>query len=319
MDSLNAQLPGISWLTMPDGYALRLTCFLADTPRAVLVLHPAMGILQRYYRPFAEFMTRQGFSVVTYDYRGVGASAPARLTPDFEAGFSQLASDAGQVMNSVREGFPALPLGAIGHSIGGLFPLMTPQNYLIDAYLTVGTQLADPADFGPGRWSRLKTSTLWFGLLPLLTRCYGYFPGRQFKTGFADMPAHFVYELSLRKRYAAIGDFLTRVNAEDHHRSLRCAMLALAATDDPVCTERAMDRLRTQMPNTRFEQWRIQPAEVGGQAIGHIRFFSPAFAQTLWPIAANWFDQQFPACKPIAVPAQNERRFSTVAQTVPIS
>lgn len=306
MQSPDAQSTDTTWLRMPDGHALRLTCFLADTPRAVLVLHPAMGILQPYYRPFAGFMARQGFNVVTYDYRGVGASAPTRLTSDFKAGFCQLASDSGQVMAAVRERFPDLRLGAIGHSIGGLFPLMTPQNHLIDAYLTVGTQLADPADFGPGRWSRLKTSALWFGLLPLLTRCYGYFPGQRFRTGLADMPAHFVYELNLRKRHAPISDFLARVNAEDHHRSLRCHMLALAATDDPICTERAMNRLRSQMPGTQLEQRRIRPDEVGAKAIGHIRFFSPAFTQTLWPIAADWFSYQFPIRKSTPLTNQNE-------------
>jgi len=76
----------------------------------VLVLHPARGISQRYCRPFAKFITGHGFSVVTYDYRGVGESGPARLTPDFEAGFRQLASKAGQVMAYVYHAFSALPL-----------------------------------------------------------------------------------------------------------------------------------------------------------------------------------------------------------------
>lgn len=291
----DAQRPDTVWLTVPDGYKLCLTYYLATRPRAVLVLYPAMGILQRYYRSFAESMTQQGFSVVTYDYSGVGTSAPLRLTPGLEAGFSQLASDAGHVMTHVCQAFPALPLGVIGHSIGGLFPLMTPHNHLIRAYLMVGTQVAHSADFGPGRWSRMKTRALWFGVLPLLTRCFGYFPGQRFRTGLADMPAHFVYELNLCRRYGALTDFLARVNARDHHHSLTCRLLALAATDDPICTERAMNRLREQIPGALLEERRIRPAEVGGQAIGHIRFFSRAFARTLWPLAADRFNREFPA------------------------
>jgi predicted alpha/beta hydrolase len=283
--------PGVCWLQMPDDYALQLRVFPATMPRAVLVVHPAMGISQRYYAPFAWFMAQQGFTVITYDYRGMGASAPPQLRPDFAVGFRQLAHDAGQVLAYVYHAFPTLPLGAIGHSIGGLFPLMTPHNHLLDSFLMVGTQLADPTDFGPGWWPRFRTSLLWFGVLPLLTRCYGYFPGRQFRLGLGNLPARFVTELSQRRHREPIHDFLARVGSTDHHQTLRCPMLAVAATDDPICTERAMRRLRQQMPGKTLEQRRIRPIEVGATAIGHVRFFSRSFAKTLWPIAADWFNQ----------------------------
>jgi|GEM_PF-6355528 len=59
---------------------------------------------------------------------------------------------------------------SIGHSIGELSPLMTPHNHLLDSFLMVGMQLADPSDFWPGWWPRQKMRALWFGLLLLLTR-----------------------------------------------------------------------------------------------------------------------------------------------------
>jgi predicted alpha/beta hydrolase len=292
-------------LTMPDGYSVHLTRFQPLHPRAVLVLHPAMGIIQRYYYPFARFMAQEGFVVITYDYRGMGASAPMRLNRSFKAGFRQLADDAGQIIVYAYHAFPNWPLGAIGHSMGGLFPLMTPHNRLLDSFLMVGTQLADPADFGPGWWLRLKTQLLWFAILPLLTRWFGYFPGNRFRLGLTDMPAQFVQELNRRRPHQPITDFLHDVGATDHHHSLQCPVLAMAATDDPICTKQAMARLWRQMTGCQVVQHRVRPSDVGAKTIGHIRFFSRTFAHKLWPIAAEWFNRDFYATATIGSDAQS--------------
>ena len=45
---IDTQKPDVAWLTISDGYKLSLTYILTPRPRAVLVLYPAMGILQRY-------------------------------------------------------------------------------------------------------------------------------------------------------------------------------------------------------------------------------------------------------------------------------
>ena len=44
-----------------------------------MLIVPAMGCGQDYYRPFASWLATQGFTVATFDYRGTGLSRPQAL------------------------------------------------------------------------------------------------------------------------------------------------------------------------------------------------------------------------------------------------
>ncbi|MEY4170718.1 MAG: hypothetical protein RLZ94_1791, partial [Actinomycetota bacterium] len=66
-------------VTAPDGYVLGATRYPADDPRARIVMAGATGVPQRFYRHFAEYAAARGYDVITFDYRGVGESAPASL------------------------------------------------------------------------------------------------------------------------------------------------------------------------------------------------------------------------------------------------
>ncbi|MBO0934554.1 alpha/beta hydrolase family protein [Fibrella aquatilis] len=278
-----------------DGYPLGVTLFAAPQPRAVLLVNTAVGISQRYYRPFAQYMAQHHFTTITYDYRGVGKSAPPRLTVDFAGGFRQLVTDTECLMQYAQSQCPGLPLGLIGHSIGGILPLLTPENRKLDAMFTVGTQMAYPPDFGPGWWDNVKLRFQWFMLMPLLTRCYGYFPGERLKLGFADIPAQFVHEIAMRRHYENIFDFLAELNLPSHHLNLICPTLAFSATDDPLCTPMAMTRLYSQLANAPVQYQRLNPADIGADSIGHTRFFRRDLGRVLWPMAANWFTRQLVA------------------------
>src|SRR5689334_25085530 len=48
-------------------------------PKASVVVPAAMGVVQNFYARFAEWLAAQGYCVITFDYRGVGLSAPSSL------------------------------------------------------------------------------------------------------------------------------------------------------------------------------------------------------------------------------------------------
>ena len=61
-----------------DGYALHGTLWSPDAPpRALVLIHPATAVPERLYAGFARFLTERGFAALTYNYRGIGASARA--------------------------------------------------------------------------------------------------------------------------------------------------------------------------------------------------------------------------------------------------
>jgi predicted alpha/beta hydrolase len=61
-----------------DGYSLGATLFAPVAPKGVVV-NAAMGVKRGFYARFGAHLAARGFTVVTYDYRGIGDSRPARL------------------------------------------------------------------------------------------------------------------------------------------------------------------------------------------------------------------------------------------------
>src|SRR5437588_221115 len=63
-----------------DGYRLGATLFrpAAGNGRA-LQINAAAGVKQEYYGKFAAYLAERGFSVLTFDYRGIGRSGSFRL------------------------------------------------------------------------------------------------------------------------------------------------------------------------------------------------------------------------------------------------
>lgn len=63
-----------------DGYPLRGTLWRPDAePSALVLIHPATAVPERLYAGFARYLTERGFAALTYNYRGIDASRPARL------------------------------------------------------------------------------------------------------------------------------------------------------------------------------------------------------------------------------------------------
>src|SRR3954465_1875769 len=59
-------------LRAADGHAIGATVF-GNGPRAALIM-PATGVPQSYYAKYAAYLAERGFTVLTFDYRGIGRS-----------------------------------------------------------------------------------------------------------------------------------------------------------------------------------------------------------------------------------------------------
>ncbi|WP_256122102.1 serine aminopeptidase domain-containing protein, partial [Burkholderia sp. A2] len=103
-----------------DGYVLHGTLWSPDaTPRALVLIHPATAVPERLYAGFARFLTERGFAALTYDYRGIGASRPARLGALRARMRDWMELDVGAATAWARHTHEGLPLLAVGHSVGG--------------------------------------------------------------------------------------------------------------------------------------------------------------------------------------------------------
>ncbi|HYD96032.1 MAG TPA: alpha/beta fold hydrolase [Noviherbaspirillum sp.] len=276
-----------------DGFTLAATRFVpAAAPKAVVVLPCAMGIRQDFYFPFAQFLAQQGFAVLTFDYRGAGASVPEKhrrslrgLQADL---FIWAERDYNAALRVAKEWQRNLPLLVVGHSLGGQLPGLLPDRDLIDGILTVAA--------GSGYWRhnvpKLKRYVwfMWYVAVPLCTPLFGYFPGKRLRM-VGDLPRGVVYQWS---RWCRHPDYVVDGKGRlirDGFDRIRVPVLSLSFTDDELLSRKSIDRLHGIYRNAPVERRHIAPADVQARRIGHFGFFRPEFRTTLWRQAQEWLEQ----------------------------
>src|SRR5699024_7525054 len=99
------QIAGTLWL--PDGAI-----------SGAVTIHPATAVRERLYAGFATYLTEHGFAVLTYDYRGTGASGNPKSHRNVRMR-DWMGHDVPAAADWMRERFPAAPHLAVGHSVGG--------------------------------------------------------------------------------------------------------------------------------------------------------------------------------------------------------
>lgn len=279
-----------------DGYVLHGHVWAHAQPcasRPVVVVNPATAVLSRYYARFAAYLHAAGCEVLTYDYRGIGGSRPARLR-GFRAGWIEWGSlDFEGALREVQRRFAGQPILVAAHSAGGLALGLAPSNHLVTRAFTMGAQFAHWRDYAPGQ--RLGMWWKWHVLMPALTACLGYFPGRRLGW-MEDAPAGVVEDWTARApRFEAVarrgGERVTaRMRAQwlTQCAQPRADLLALSISDDPFAGDAAIERLLAYFTGCRRWRLHVRPAQIGVPAIGHFAFFHDRFADTLWPIARDW-------------------------------
>ena len=138
----------------------------------------ATGVQQRYYRTFAQYLAARRWAVLTFDYRGIGASRRGDLK-GFAADFLDWAEK--DLAAVVDWALARAPTAVVGHSFGGqAFGLLPRANDTLGLY-TFGTGTGWYGHMS--RRERPRVLLLWKVVGPLLTRLFGYLPGRRLGLG----------------------------------------------------------------------------------------------------------------------------------------
>ena len=275
MESLN--------LDSNDGAALAARLYPSGAAiKGAVLIGGAMGVKQDYYAPFAAWLATQGFTVMSFDYRGMGdsrAPAHAKSLRGLDADLFSWARDYDTAIDALRERVPGVPLYLIGHSLGAQLPGLLRNRAQIDGLLSVAA--------GSGYWRDnappLKRIVLyfWHVLVPVATALCGYFPGKRIgKVG--DLPRGVILQWRrwcLDPRYH-VGAEGTAVR--EQFEQVRFPVVALSIADDELMTERGTQVLVDCYANAPRRVERIAPADVKAQRIGHFGFFRDQFQSSLW-------------------------------------
>ena len=275
-------------LTAADGFVLGATLFgPAPAPgigRAAL-LCAGGGVPARVYRRFAAWLAERGLPVLTFDYRGIGRSRPARFR-GFDASFEDWSDqDCAAAIAWMRRSYPDAALAGIAHSIGGLILTGAPGASHVGRFLLIGVHTAYHGDYH-ARW-RVPMTVMWHGVMPALCGISGYFPGRLLGIG-EDLPSTFARQWAGRRTpdFDAGSPRLTACISRCG--ALHGKALALTFTDDGFATEHGTRRVLQHLKGVDAEHRVIPPGDVGLKKIGHFGFFRASAERALWRPAGDW-------------------------------
>jgi predicted alpha/beta hydrolase len=272
--------PSLRSFALParDGYPLGACLFEPPgAARGTVVLGPATGVPARFYHPLGKHLAREGYRALTFDYRGVGRSAPPSLR-GFHATFRLWAELdlAAAVAHAAALPGPAF---VVGHSMSGqLLGLVDGIERVAGAYLVA-------SQTGSYRvWSGHEKAllfTFWHLLLPGVTSALGYFPGKLMGNA-EDLPRGAALEWARWGRHPdyLLGE-LPAMRAR--YASLRFPLRVVSLEGDFYAPLAGVDRLAAWYAGADLTRFHVHEPDYPARRIGHFGFFRPELGGVLWP------------------------------------
>ena len=280
-----------------DGFELTATLFDGGSisKTNVVIIASDIGVRRGRYEDFAIFLCKQGFQVVTFDYRGIGDSLPTgiRQSPADLTDWGK--HDLSGVISWTASEYGNAAITVLGHGVGGqILPLATNRR-LVDAVILVASY--------SGYWKFLPSQTkyamllLWTFVLPILTVLLGYLPGRLVGLN-ENLPAWVAREWAYWSRHP---DYLGRDGVElirAQFASLKVPLLAYSFWDDPMAPQEAVDELMEWYASAQITRRHIEEADLEEADIGHFGFFTEKHRRSMWEAGALSWLKQLPKRQP---------------------
>lgn len=281
-------LPRSADIRIPARDNFDLAATVVRPPRSnggVVVISSATAVSRNFYRHFAAYLATHGFTVLCYDYRGIGGSRPDSLR-NFDANMRDwIFSDMAGALDWASNELSPERLFIVGHSIGGQAAGLLDNTHNVDGMLTISAQ--------SGYW-RLQGAeqkfTVWFHVtvtFPLLATLFGYVPWSRFGAT-EDLPKGVAMEWSrwCRNPGYILGDKNLPLG---RYQAFDSPVLAYSFGDDKWGTPKSVDVMMAAYP--WLERRHVEPSDIGLASIGHFGYFRSQSSR-LWADAVDWFRQQ---------------------------
>jgi len=269
-----------------DGHHLAARCFKphGEAPKRAVIIACALGVPQSFYARYATWLAQQGVIVYTFDWRGMGESAPDNLRHYRAKLIDWALHDAPAMMALVAQRHPGLPISWFGHSMGGILFGAMPQHPQIEHVVTLGsgsgyvTHLAKPL--------RYVIGAFWHVIVPLSVARHGYYAGQRINA-VGDLPRGIVAQW---KRWCASPQFV--LSEGDHIRQayagVKLPITAVLFTDDNMASPAGIRAVHQAYTGTRVDHLTLRPQDVGARSVGHFNFFHGRTGPQGWRHSLPW-------------------------------
>jgi len=268
-------------ISATDGYGLKAILRKPiGVSNGMVQIHCGTGIPQKLYANFASFLSENGYTTLTFDYRGIGMSKPKSLK-----GFEAHIRDWGQkditgVFDWVLKNYPDERKIVIGHSMGGQMVGFMKNNHKIDHLILIASSTGYWKDMSnPFRW---LLPPFWFLWIPLSISLYGYANAKKIRQG-EDLPKGVAEEWKkwcIHPNYfeAEFGKTLNLI----YFNQVKIPIHSIQITDDPIANQTTCKKLLEYYKNSKVTIERINPKKYRVSKIGHSGYFSRKFKNSLW-------------------------------------
>ncbi|MFY0601060.1 MAG: hypothetical protein JXR03_15395 [Cyclobacteriaceae bacterium] len=271
-----------------DGYSISASLYQGTgKSKHLIIICPAAGAPQRYYRGFADFASQDfEFDALTFDYRDIGASKKQSIKSSKATMYNWGEYDIKATIDWADEEYDKIFI--LGHSVAGQVLPYADNNERISAAYFVASQ--SPYFGYWSGFSQLKALIFWHIIIPMTTLIHGYLPGWAMG-GNVSLPKGVAQEW---RRWGLSQDGYTRsdANAKEKFNALRIPMHFVGLADDLLyAPSEAVQALMRRYGNAKTSFQYIRPGDLGLKSIGHFGFFRSKYEEKFWSMPIMYFTQ----------------------------
>ncbi len=280
-------------IACPDGTQISARIYSEEsgqpsvgTGKDVLIISPALAVPQKFYTQCAEYFAGAGFTVVSFDYRGVGDSAVT--------GKPRLAEWGSQDIEAAIQFALTLPgtqkCYLMGHSIGGQLIGLAPSAQGLSGIVLVGASFPYWR-----RYQGLKKFVMGFMfclMMPLVCAFKKQFPSKLFGLGPTELPSSLMSDWS---QWISKDDYLLDpefgLDPSGYH-SLGQPMLAYAFDDDHYVPAASFEKILAAFSSAEIDKRALITKNEAYGPVGHFDYFRKAGSAGLWQDTLTWLNAQ---------------------------
>lgn len=246
-----------------------------DAVKGVIQINTGTCIPQKTYWKFAEFLTKNGYISITYDY-----SDADKYTSDVS--HIDWILDIESVFDYILKEYPAYKKYMVGHSSGGQLVGYINNCNQIDKLFLVAS--ANGYIKNLGFFMQLIMLLFWKLIVPFSIKRYGFMNNKILGTN-GGFPRNIILQLRswcFQKDFFV--PFFAQKNISSYYHTIKNPIIAYHLADDMIANRKSCEYILNLYSDANRTINTLHAQDFGMKKFGHRGFFHKSAEQKLWTI-----------------------------------